>query len=287
MPSVLENLEMWNSRYVWTGAGEEWSEQFGGTEALWWFILYPRIHRFLPVRRILEIAPGYGRWTQYLKQHCDSLVGVDLSAKCVEHCTRRFSADPNVKFYVNNGCSLSMVADESIDFVFSFDSLVHAEKDVIENYLLQIAMKLRPDGAAFIHHSNLGSYPGRLLLLQHYGRLPSFFRRHFLTETRIEDLLSINAWGWRASSMTAGLFREYCTRAGLKCVSQELFSWFKGECLIDAISVVARDGARWGTKSGYLENTEFVRTSVTTSRLAQLYCGESGMRRPARPSNNR
>jgi SAM-dependent methyltransferase len=272
MPSVLENLEAWNSRYPWTGAGEEWSEQFGGTEALWWFILYPRIHRFLPTDRILEIAPGYGRWTRYLKGYCRSLVGVDLSAKCVEHCTLRFSADPNVKLYMNDGRSLSMVENESVDFVFSFDSLVHAEKEVIENYLLQIAAKLRPDGAAFIHHSNLGSYAGRIRLLQYYGRLPSFFRHYFLTETHIEDLLSINAGGWRASSMTAGLFREYCTQAGLKCVSQELFSWFKGECLIDAISVVAKNGARWDTKSSYLDNTEFVRTAAATSRLAQLYC---------------
>jgi cyclopropane fatty-acyl-phospholipid synthase-like methyltransferase len=39
------------------------------------------------------------------------------------------------------------------DFVFSFDSLVHVESDVIENYLTQLAKKLKPNGIGFIHHS--------------------------------------------------------------------------------------------------------------------------------------
>ncbi len=51
-----------------------------------------------------------------------------------------------------------MVADGSIDFVFSFDSLVHAEEDVIRSYLDQLGQKLRPDGVGFLHHSNLGEY---------------------------------------------------------------------------------------------------------------------------------
>ena len=37
-----------------------------------------------------------------------------------------------------------MIQDKSIDFVFSFDSLVHAEAEVIEAYLNQLAMKLQP-----------------------------------------------------------------------------------------------------------------------------------------------
>jgi hypothetical protein len=46
-----------------------------------------------------------------------------------------------------------MIADGSIDLAFSFDSLVHAEADVLSFYLAQLATKLRSDGVAFIHHS--------------------------------------------------------------------------------------------------------------------------------------
>jgi len=272
MPSVAENLEAWNERYVWTEQGDEWSAEFGGTDAMWWFILYPRLHYFLPTGRILEIAPGCGRWTQFLKAHCSSLIGIDVSSKCVEHCRGRFSADTHVEFHVNDGRSLSIVSDNSVDFVFSFDSLVHAENDVVEGYLRQLSKKLRPGGSGFIHHSNLGAYPGRLSLLRYYDDLPSFVRRRILSQERLEKVLSINFGGWRARSMTAALFRRYCNDAGLRCVGQELFSWYKGKCLIDAISVIAKADADANKKAACLENPEFIRSALSTSRLSQLYC---------------
>jgi hypothetical protein len=57
------------------------------------------------------------------------------------------------------GKSLSAVADGSIDFAFSFDSLVHFEVDAMESYLRELACKLSADGVAFLDHSNLGEYP--------------------------------------------------------------------------------------------------------------------------------
>jgi ubiquinone/menaquinone biosynthesis C-methylase UbiE len=272
MPSVGENHDAWNERYVWTDRGDEWSEQFGGTEALWWFVLYPRIHRFLPAETILEIAPGYGRWTQFLKAHCTKLIAVDLSAKCVEYCRRRFSADTHVEFHVNDGRSLTMVSDDSIDFTFSFDSLVHAEGEVMEGYLKGLSKKLKRGGSGFVHHSNMGAYPGRLSLLRYYERLPTLFRR-LLPQDHLETALSMNVSGWRAKSMSAALFRKYCASAGLKCVTQELFSWFKGKCLIDAISVIIRDERHVEEAASRLENAEFIKNALTTSRLSQLYCG--------------
>jgi ubiquinone/menaquinone biosynthesis C-methylase UbiE len=272
MPTLDENLRVWNDVYDWSGAGDEWSANFGGTEALWFFILFPRIHRFVPAPRILEIAPGFGRWTQFLKTQCQSMIAVDISEKCVEHCEARYASDSHIKFRVNDGTSLSAVADDSIDFVFSFDSLVHAESDVIEAYLSQLARKLTPDGIGFIHHSNIGAYPRRLKLMDHYYRLPGAFRRRLLTKEDISALLSINLQAARAKSMTAALFREYCQKAGLKCISQETFNWGRGTCLIDAISVFARQKSRWDKDSRSLENAEFLENARLTSRLAGLYC---------------
>ena len=54
--------------------------------------------------------------------------------------------------------SLPMVEDQSIDFAFSFDSLVHVESDVLMGYLAELARTLKPEGVAFLHHSNYGSY---------------------------------------------------------------------------------------------------------------------------------
>ena len=272
MPTIDENIRVWNAEYDWPGEGEEWSKQFGGTEALWSFVLYPRIHRFLPASSILEIAPGYGRWTQFLKNECQSMLAVDISEKCIEHCRTRFAGNNHINFHVNDGRSLSVVPDNSVDFVFSFDSLVHAEKDVIENYLLQMATKLKPNGVGFLHHSNMGRYQGRLALVNRYRRLPAALRTHVLTEKSLEDLLSINLGAWRATSMTAELFRQYCQRSGLKCVSQELINWNKGKCLIDAISVFTKPNSEWDREPVYLENNRFTDSAAVTTRLARLYC---------------
>ena len=32
-------------------------------DSQWFGLIFPRIHAFLPTGTILEIAPGFGRWT--------------------------------------------------------------------------------------------------------------------------------------------------------------------------------------------------------------------------------
>ncbi|MBV9268913.1 MAG: class I SAM-dependent methyltransferase [Acidobacteriaceae bacterium] len=272
MATLEENLKVWNDQYDWPSAGDEWSATFGGTDALWSFVLYPRIRRFLPCSGILEIAPGFGRWTRFLKDQCQSMIGVDISARCIEYCKARFALDSHIRFHVNDGTSLAAVPDNAIDFVFSFDSLVHAEKEVVEAYLVQIARKLTPDGVGFIHHSNIGAYPVRLKAVEYYNRLPSAMRRRIVTKENLSTLLSINLQAGRARSMTAVLFRDYCARAGLKCISQEVINWTKGKCLIDSVSLFVRPGSRWDRAPVLFDNRDFVAGSKLVSRLSNLYC---------------
>ena len=271
MATIEENLSVWNDTYLWPSAGDEWSADFGGTEALWYFILYPRIHRFIPAPTILEIAPGFGRWTQFLKSHCQSLIAVDISQRCIDFCKARFASETHITFHVNDGMSLPAIPDDSIDFVFSFDSLVHAERDVIEAYLLQIGRKLTRDGVGFIHSSNIGAYPRRLRYFRYYKKLPDAFRRKIVTKENLSALLSINFKAARAQSMTAAIFCEYCREAGLKCVSQEVISWGSGKCMIDSLSIFARENSRWDSEPARMENTDFAEDAGLISRLAKLY----------------
>lgn len=205
MPSVEENLERWQ-HHEWTLSGDEWSPGgcAEGTPVLWHRTLLPRIYRFVPAHTILEIGPGFGRWTQFLRQFCDRLILVDLSARCIESCATRFAGDPNIEYHVNDGASLEMVPDRSVDFIFSFDSLVHAEADAIGAYLQQAARKLKPEGAGFVHHSNLSAFVN-----PRTGEL-----RRFVTQPN-----------WRAASVSAATFRAQCEAAGLSCESQELINW--------------------------------------------------------------
>src|SRR3954464_15727991 len=101
MPEIDHNVAVWETSWDWSEQGEEWSGWWGGTPALWHGALLPRLHAFLPAPTILEIAPGYGRWTQYLKNCCDRLVVVDLAERCIEHCRERFSGASNIEYHVN------------------------------------------------------------------------------------------------------------------------------------------------------------------------------------------
>jgi 16S rRNA A1518/A1519 N6-dimethyltransferase RsmA/KsgA/DIM1 with predicted DNA glycosylase/AP lyase activity len=89
----------------------------------------------LPARRILKIAPGFGRWTKFLLPACDKYVGVDLSEKCTEACQKILSDARHARFVTNDGQSLEAVEDHTIGLVFSFDSLVHAEYPILGRFV--------------------------------------------------------------------------------------------------------------------------------------------------------
>jgi len=41
----------------------------------------------------------------------------------------------HIEYFINDGRSLDMLENNSIDFAFSFDSLLHAEIDVMHAYI--------------------------------------------------------------------------------------------------------------------------------------------------------
>lgn len=209
MPELEWNNAVWNGSYDWATAGEEWSATWGGSEAQWFGSLYPRLHRVLPAKRVLEIAPGFGRWTKFLVRACESYVGIDLSGRCIDACRSTFAAANHACFVQNDGLSLEK-ADGSFDFVFSFDSLVHGELDVFRHYIPQIIGKLTPSGVAFIHHSNL---------------------------LAITDCLSNPHC--RATSVDATRIAALVDKHAGRVLSQEIINW-GGETLSDCLTMFTR-----------------------------------------------
>jgi SAM-dependent methyltransferase len=275
MADVEKNSEVWRT-WNWSSRGDEWSAWWGDTPALWFGALLPRIHGFLPAGTVLEIAPGFGRWTQYLKDLCERLVIVDLTERCIEHCRERFADATNIDYHLNDGRSLAMVEDGSIDLAFSFDSLVHAEADVIADYLAQLARKLRPDGIGFLHHSNIGEY-GRLVGLTR--RAVENPRTAAAATRLVRGGALIDLFAWRAESMTAHRFAELCDAAGLSCVGQEKISWESGPYLIDALSIFTPRGSRWDRPRRVIRNPLFGQEG---RRMARLYAHRSFPQVPGR-----
>jgi SAM-dependent methyltransferase len=216
MPELAWNEREWSQKYDWALQGEEWSSAWGSSESQWSGSLFPRLKRFLPSSRILEIGPGFGRWTHFLLPHCKSFVGVDMSADCIDACTRRFDG-LHATFFKNDGLDLSAAVGKSLaadkfDLIFSFDSLVHADQIVMTAYIPQIISALTFGGRAFIHHSNA------LSLQRLYGNKPPHNRAHDVDHNSVEAVV---------------------IAAGGKVVLKELINWGCDE-LIDCISVIAR-----------------------------------------------
>lgn len=241
-------------KYDWKEAGEEWSQPWGSSAAQWDQTILPRIRDCLPVQTILEIAPGFGRWTHYLKDHCDELWAVDKSSECIDACRERFTAERHVHCCLNDGRSLSMVPDASVDFVFSFDSFVHTTPEIVEAYLRELGMKLKICGKGFIHHSNFGEYVNSL--------------RERVPEALAKPLIKAKILDWahhRNPGMTAELFRDLCLQNGLYCLSQELVNW-RGRRLIDCLSLFVRSNTASQNPPKIIRNPNFMREAAQIRR---------------------
>lgn len=194
MPDIEWNKATWDGAYDWKQLGHEWSGPWGGSEAMFFATLMPRLAGVLPAQAVLEIAPGHGRCTDILLRFCRRYRGVDLSAQCVAFCRTRFHGRPDTEFLVNDGRSLAGVADQRFDLVFSFDSLVHADLDAIGEYIPAIITLLKPGGVAFLHHSNLAAYP------------------------------EVQEWQHRSRNVSATLVASLVERHGGQVMVQELFN---------------------------------------------------------------
>ena len=240
MLTVEWNYSEWAKSHHWVEGGEEWSIAWGGSEAQWFGSLYPRLHRLLPAGTILEIAPGYGRWTKFLIAQCNQYIGVDLSPNCIEACQRRFASVPHARFFSNDGRSLDNVPDDGVDLIFSFDSLVHAEIDVFVAYVPAILRKLTAFGVAFLHHSNMAALG---------------------TEADAHS---------RATSVSGDRIAEIVNASGGKILMQEYINW-GGNVLNDCLTLLARADAYSDVAPTVLTNMRFMDEAALISQYQAPY----------------
>jgi hypothetical protein len=93
--------------------------------------------------------------------------------------------------------SLVGVMPRSCDFIFSFDSLVQVNNDVMSSYLNEIYRVLNNEGVAFLHHSNL-------------------------TACNLERIDNSHL---RYATVSAEIVRKMAADADLKVATQELVPW--------------------------------------------------------------
>ena len=243
MPSIEDNFRVWARDYDWKESGDEWSAAWGSSDALWGETLLKRVHNLLPASRLLEIGCGFGRWTARLLAHCDQYTGVDLAPRCVQACRERFRDHPSARFVLTDGRSLSDVGDGTVDFIFSFDSLVHADQETMDHYVAECARVFSSKGRAFLHHSNVAA-------CAQPGTLPH----------------------WRDPTVSAEAVARSAERAGLVCPYQELVAWGAVEGpLIDVFTILVRSESPLARARVVVASPDFMREAESARHLAALH----------------
>ena len=230
---------MWNHEYSWEADGDEWSDQAGFCKVPYprWkasiieTLIRPNLHKG---SMAVELAPGHGRWSGHIASMAGNVALVDMSPGCIEHCRKKFSALGNISYFINDGKSLPFIGDSSVDFIFSFDSFVHIEKEETASYLSEFARVLKKGGRAVIHHPgrrhstlSLGgillklSLPGRLAygilttgrLMKHYGMRANISRESFALmagRSGLKVVSQFDSWG-KEDEFNVKLFRDCIT----------------------------------------------------------------------------
>jgi ubiquinone/menaquinone biosynthesis C-methylase UbiE len=212
MPNIEEN-KVWGQGYEWINDGDEWKDQahFSGQPYDSWkksiieFFILPNAKNSI----VLEIAPGHGRWSDSIIKVARSVYLVDLNNECIDYCRRRFFNYANIYYNVNDGKSLPFILDHSIDFIWSYDSFVHMEEEVISSYFSEFARILKNYGKAIIHHSG-----GRNLPRGKGGWRSNVSRNKILEISQKNNLkveYQIQSWG-KKDEFNCKRFNDYISK---------------------------------------------------------------------------
>lgn len=238
MPTIRENKLQWDARHDWRKDGDEWDSMAAYCKQPYEEWKHSVIETFItpniPLHAtVLEVAPGHGRWTEFIVRAAGHVILVDVSPSCINYCMKRFARHENIEYYVNDGESLEFLKTDSINFGWSFDSFVHMNRDVISAYFREFARALKPGGKVIVHHAGRRHstlWLGFLLRLGRPGRLvyqtismnlisktdgwrsnvSKKLVRHLAEENGLRIETQIQGWG-HASQYNVGRFRDYIT----------------------------------------------------------------------------
>ena len=182
-------------------SGDPWTPQnayFKAAEVhfgeMWRTVILPFVED-CDFSAVIDLGAGHGRNSTMLAPKAGRLLVLDIQPGNVEVCRKRFAGQRHVECAANNGYDLRPAADEAFTLVYSFDSMVHFDPEVVRSYLRDTWRVLRPGGRGFFHHSNHGG--GTDWRTRPHGR----------------------------NSMSLELFARYAQEAGLQTIRQRVLGW--------------------------------------------------------------
>ena len=99
---------------------------------------------------ILEIGCLDGKWSEVLVEHFDEVHLMDLNDKLLPILDKKFGN--NFRFHTTNGNELKSLDDDSIELIFSMDSLIRVpNKKYILDYFNEFKRVLKKQGEVYVH----------------------------------------------------------------------------------------------------------------------------------------
>lgn len=136
--------------------GEEWNddETLERKRDTLYFTVYAE--RFLsPEMTVLEVGPGGGKWTVRIAPRVKKMIVLDVSKEMLKRTKKRCDDEgiSNIEYVLANGKDFQPIADESVDFFFSYDVFVHIALEDTWPYSQEIARVLAPGSRGVCHHA--------------------------------------------------------------------------------------------------------------------------------------
>jgi O-antigen biosynthesis protein len=172
-------------------------------------VVYEHFHRYLWAaalasgRRVLDLGCGEGYGSAILAGSAESVRGIDVDARAVEHARLNYVA-PNLSFGEGDATDLGALGRDAFDMVVAFEVIEHLEEH--DELLDRVREVLSPDGLLVLSTPDRGAYAQA-------REEPNPHHARELSEAELRELLGerfehVGIWGQRATSGSRIVARE-------------------------------------------------------------------------------
>lgn len=179
-----------------------------------------RLHWEPVGKSALELGCGAGRMTRSFARRFSRVIAFDISSEMLRRAQVLSPDLPNVNWTLGNGTDLSGVADQSVDFVFSYIVLQHMPAaDFAVRYVWEMLRSLRPGGIFLFQFNSVPkmtmNWKGRLV----WRAVDLPWMLGFREASRgLASLLGLSpdiaGKSWRGAPLDVNLVRETIEGAG-------------------------------------------------------------------------
>jgi len=139
---LLNHRQIWDLQHM---QGYKGYMNFNKTRLKWVLSLLPE--GFLTKESIvLEIGCGSGKWMKAVSPLVGEMYGVDISPEAIKIAAKNLEGCGNITLSFNDGETLNVYDDNTIDLVYSFWTFQHIPRETTLSYLREIRRVLKKDG---------------------------------------------------------------------------------------------------------------------------------------------